>query len=57
MNSKRIETQGEFKETKDIDNLYNNIIAENFSSLNKERDIKAQEAFTTPNCQDQKICN
>jgi hypothetical protein len=47
----------EFKETKDIDNLYNNIIAENFSSLNKERDIKAQEAFTTPNCQDQKICN
>jgi hypothetical protein len=36
------------------DNLFNRIIAENFSNLEKERVTQVQEAYRTPNHQDQK---
>jgi hypothetical protein len=41
-------------QTNSINNLYNNIIAENFPKLEKGRDIQVQEAYRTPNYQDQK---
>jgi hypothetical protein len=46
--------QGDKIQTKFIDNLFNNIIAENFPKLKKGRDIQVQEAFRTLNCPDQK---
>jgi hypothetical protein len=39
--------EGEEIQTKGIDNVFNNIIAENFPKLEKERDIQVQEAFRT----------
>jgi hypothetical protein len=44
----------EAMQTKGIDNLFNNIIDENFSNLEKGKDIQVQEAYRTPNHQDQK---
>jgi hypothetical protein len=38
-------------QTKGIDNLLNKIIAENFPSLEKWRDIQVQEAYRIANCQ------
>jgi hypothetical protein len=46
--------EGEEIQTKGIDNLFNKLIAENFPNLEKERDIQVQEAYRTPNHQDQK---
>jgi hypothetical protein len=46
--------EGEEIQTKDIDNLFNNIAAENFPNHEKGRDIQVQEAFRTPNRHDQK---
>jgi hypothetical protein len=46
--------KGEEMQTNGIDNLFNNIIPENFPKLEKERDIQVQEAYRTPNHQDQK---
>jgi hypothetical protein len=46
--------EGEEIQTKDLDNLFNEIIAENFPNLEKERIIKVQEAYSTPNHQNQK---
>jgi hypothetical protein len=37
-----------------IDNLFNNIITENFPNLMENRVIQVKEAFRTPNKQDQK---
>jgi hypothetical protein len=37
-----------------IDNLFNNIITENFPNLTENRVIQVKEAFRTPNKQDQK---
>jgi hypothetical protein len=45
-------TEGEKIVCKGIDNLSNRIIAENFPNLKKES--KVQEAYRTPNHQDQK---
>jgi hypothetical protein len=45
---------GQEIQTEGIDNLFNKIIAENFSNLEKERVIQAKEAYRTPNHQDQK---
>jgi hypothetical protein len=42
-------------QTKSIANISNKIILENISNLKKERVIQLQEAFRTPNRQDQKI--
>jgi hypothetical protein len=41
-------------QTKGIDNLFNRIIAEKFPNFEKERVTQVQEAYRTPNCQDQK---
>jgi hypothetical protein len=38
---------------KGINNLFNQMIAENFPNLEKERVIQVQEAYKTPNGQDQ----
>jgi hypothetical protein len=45
---------GEEIQTKGIDNLFNKIIAENFPTIKKEKNIQVQEAYTAPNFQDQK---
>jgi hypothetical protein len=45
--------EGEDIQTKGIDNLFNNVIAENFPNIEKERNIQVQEAYRTPNHQDQ----
>jgi hypothetical protein len=41
-------------QTKDTDKLFNRIIAEKFPNLKKERVTQVQEAYRTPNHQDQK---
>jgi hypothetical protein len=46
--------EGEVIQTKGIDNLFNKIIAENFPNLVKERVNQVQEAYRTPNTQEQK---
>jgi uncharacterized coiled-coil protein SlyX len=46
--------EGEEIQTKGIDNLFNRIIAENFPIIRKERVTQVQEAYRTPNHQDQK---
>jgi hypothetical protein len=46
--------EGEEKQIKGIDNLFNRIIAENFPNLEKERVTQVQEAYRIPNHQDQK---
>jgi hypothetical protein len=46
--------EGEEIQTKGIDNLFNRIIAKNFPNLEKERVTQVQEAYKTPNHQDQK---
>jgi hypothetical protein len=46
--------KGEKIQIKGTDNLFNNIIAENFSNLEKERGIQDHEASRTRNLQDQK---
>jgi hypothetical protein len=46
--------EGEEIQTKGIDNLLNRIIAKNFPNLKKERVTQVQEAYRTPNPQDQK---
>jgi uncharacterized coiled-coil protein SlyX len=46
--------EGEEIQTKGIDNLFNRIIAENFPNIRKERVTQVQEAYRTPNHQDQK---
>ena len=40
--------------SKDLKNVFNKIIEENFPNLKKEMDIKIQEAYRTPNKWDQK---
>jgi hypothetical protein len=40
--------------TKGTDNIINKIIAENFPNMEKEGFTQVQEAYRTPNCQDQK---
>jgi hypothetical protein len=40
-------------QTKGTDNLLNRIIAENFPNIEKERVTQVQEAYRTPNRQDQ----
>jgi hypothetical protein len=47
--------EGEEIQTKATDNLFNRIIAENFPNLKKERVTQVQEAYRTPNHQNQKI--
>jgi hypothetical protein len=42
------------EKTKGNDNLLNKKIAENFPNLKKKRVTQVQEAYRTPNCQDQK---
>jgi hypothetical protein len=37
-----------------VDNLLNNIIAESFPNIEKRKDIQVQEAYRTPNPQNQK---
>jgi hypothetical protein len=44
-------------QTNGIDNLFNNIIAENFSRFEKEKDIWVQKSYRTLDCQDQKKKN
>jgi hypothetical protein len=39
---------------KSMENIFKNIITENFPTLGKEMVIQVQEAFRTPNRQDQK---
>jgi hypothetical protein len=46
--------EGEEIQTKGIDNLFNRIIVENFPIFVKESIIQVQEAYRTPNNQDQK---
>jgi hypothetical protein len=46
--------EGEDKQTKGIDNIYNRIIVENFPNLKKERVILVHEAYRTSNCQNEK---
>jgi hypothetical protein len=46
--------EGEEIQTKGIDNLFNRIIAEKFPNLKKKRVTQVQEAYRTPNLQDQK---
>jgi hypothetical protein len=41
--------EGEDIQSKDIENLFNRIIAENFPNLEKERVIQVLEAYRTPN--------
>jgi hypothetical protein len=41
-------------QTKVIDNLFSRIVAENCPNIEKERVTQVQEAYRTPNCQDQK---
>jgi hypothetical protein len=45
--------EGEEIQTKGIDNPFNRIRAENFPHLKKERFTLVQEAYRTPNYQDQ----
>jgi hypothetical protein len=45
--------EGEEIQTKEINNLFNRIIAENFPNLEEERVTQVQEAYRTPNCQNQ----
>jgi hypothetical protein len=40
--------EGEQIQTKGLDNLFNNIIAENFPNFEKGRDIQVQEFYRTP---------
>jgi hypothetical protein len=42
-------TEEEETQNISIDNLFNNIIAQNFPSLGKERDREVPEAFKTQN--------
>jgi hypothetical protein len=44
-----MDIEGEEIETKDIDNLLNNIKAENLPNLKKGRDFQVKEASRTPN--------
>jgi hypothetical protein len=46
--------EGEGIQTNNINNLFSSIIAENLPNLEKGRNIQVQEAYRTPNCQDQK---
>jgi hypothetical protein len=46
--------EGEKMQTKDIDNLFENIITENIPNLEKERDFQVQEVFRKTNRQNQK---
>jgi hypothetical protein len=46
--------EGVEKQAKDIENIFNKIIAENFLCLEKEMVFHVQEAFRIPNRQDQK---
>jgi hypothetical protein len=46
--------EGELVQVKGIENVFDKIIAEEFPSLQKEMVIQVQEAFRTPNKQDQK---
>jgi phosphosulfolactate synthase (CoM biosynthesis protein A) len=48
------EEEGKETQTKGIDNLFNNIIAEISSNVEKGRDNQIQEAFRIPNRQGQK---
>jgi hypothetical protein len=41
--------EGEEKQTKDIDNIFNRIIAEKFPNLKKERVTQVPEPYRTPN--------
>jgi hypothetical protein len=43
--------EGEEIQTKGIDNLFNNIVSENFPNVEKERDIQVQEVYRMPNQQ------
>jgi hypothetical protein len=53
-NPRIMDVEGKEIKTKGIDKLFNRIIAENFPNLKKERVIQVQEAYRTPNHQDQK---
>jgi hypothetical protein len=46
--------EGTEKQTKGIQNLFNEIIAENFPNLGNDMDIQIQEAFKPPDRHDQK---
>jgi hypothetical protein len=46
--------EGDEVQAKSIENIFNTIIAQNFPNLKKEIVIQEQEAFRTPNTQDQK---
>jgi hypothetical protein len=46
--------EGAQVQTKSIENLFGEIIAENFSNIGKDRDIQRQEAYRIPNRHDQK---
>jgi hypothetical protein len=46
--------EGEEIQIKGIANLFNRIIFENFLKLKKQRVTQVQEAYRTPNLQDQK---
>jgi hypothetical protein len=46
--------EGEEIQTKGIENLIHKIIAANLHNLEKEKTIKVQETYRTPNCQDHK---
>jgi hypothetical protein len=46
--------EGEEIQSKGIDNLFNRITAEKFPNLEKEKVTQVQEAYRTPNHQDQK---
>jgi hypothetical protein len=45
--------EGEEIQTKGIDNIFDRIITENFPNLEEERITQVQEAYKTPNHQDQ----
>jgi 3-dehydroquinate dehydratase len=47
--------EGEEIQAKDICNIFNKIIAENFTNLKKEMPIQVQEASKIPNRHDQNI--
>jgi hypothetical protein len=47
-------TEEEEMQTKGIDNLVNKIITKNFLKLEKEKNVQVQEAYRTPNHQNQK---
>jgi hypothetical protein len=46
--------EGEEKQIKGIDNLFNRVIAEKFPNLEKRRVTKVKEAYRTPNSQNKK---